>query len=570
MNNAEEPQAHAPVVRRGYTGLMSIWLIPLIAICIAGWLIIQSVLDKGPEISISLASAKGLEAGKTALKYKDVVIGVVARIEIPDEREGIDVIVSINKEASKYLTETARFWVVSPAISLEGVSGLETLLSGAYLEIDPGNGGDTAYTFKGLEVPPVITSKTSGNEYIVRSDRLGNIKRGTPVIYKGLQVGKILGYRLADDQKTVELITFIEAPHTDLIFEGTRFWNAGSVSINVSATGVEMGASSLAALLSGAIEFLPPTRTQNSVLATEGHEFHLYGGRNAMDEARFTERLPYLLYFDGSVSGLEVGAPVEFKGIKIGSVRDITLEIEQDTGNYYIPVLIEIEPQRIAIQDYGSNNGSAPIQQNVLRQRALESLINRGLRARLKSKNFLTGQLIVDLDLFPNKPAIFVSRNTDYQELPTLPTELEEITTSLTRLVEKIEKLPIEKLANSLIRTAEGLEGIISEGQLIETIGEYRDLAKSVSSMIDQVNKETLPRISDAVDEGKGALKRVDETLKSATKLFTTADAALSDGSPLKYDLTIMMRELSAASRSVRNLAEFLERNPSALLGGKK
>ncbi|MEH6475773.1 MAG: MlaD family protein, partial [Sneathiella sp.] len=346
MNNAEEPQAHAPVVRRGYTGLMSIWLIPLIAICIAGWLIIQSVLDKGPEISISLASAKGLEAGKTALKYKDVVIGVVARIEIPDEREGIDVIVSINKEASKYLTETARFWVVSPAISLEGVSGLETLLSGAYLEIDPGNGGDTAYTFKGLEVPPVITSKTSGKEYIVRSDRLGNIKRGTPVIYKGLQVGKILGYRLADDQKTVELITFIEAPHTDLIFEGTRFWNAGSVSINVSATGVEMGASSLAALLSGAIEFLPPARTQNSALATEGHEFHLYGGRNAMDEARFTERLPYLLYFDGSVSGLEVGAPVEFKGIKIGSVRDITLEIEQDTGNYYIPVLIEIEPQR--------------------------------------------------------------------------------------------------------------------------------------------------------------------------------------------------------------------------------
>ncbi|MEH6478112.1 MAG: hypothetical protein V7727_20635, partial [Sneathiella sp.] len=220
--------------------------------------------------------------------------------------------------------------------------------------------------------------------------------------------------------------------------------------------------------------------------------------------------------------------------------------------------------------DYGTNSGSAPMKQNVLRQRALESLINRGLRARLKSKNFLTGQLIVDLDLFPNKPAIFVSRNTDYQELPTLPTELEEITTSLTRLVEKIEKLPIEKLANSLIRTAEGLEGIISEGQLIETIGEYRDLAKSVSSMIDQVNKETLPRISDAVDEGKGALKRVDETLESATKLFATADAALSDGSPLKYDLTIMMRELSAASRSVRNLAEFLERNPSALLGGKK
>ncbi|MBL4667054.1 MAG: MCE family protein, partial [Sneathiella sp.] len=242
MDNEGEPQAHAPVVRRGYTGLMSIWLIPLVAITIAGWLIFQSFLDKGPEITISLSSAKGLEAGKTSLKYKDVVIGVVARIEFPDEGDGIDVIVSINKTASKYLTETARFWVVSPAISLEGVSGLETLLSGAYLEIDPGDGGDSAYWFKGLEIPPVITSNTSGKEYIIRSDRLGNIKRGTPIIYKGLQVGKVLGYRLADDQNTVELITFIEAPHTELIYEGTRFWNAGSVSVNVSASGVEMGA----------------------------------------------------------------------------------------------------------------------------------------------------------------------------------------------------------------------------------------------------------------------------------------------------------------------------------------
>ncbi|OUR80146.1 hypothetical protein A9Q83_01580 [Alphaproteobacteria bacterium 46_93_T64] len=569
MDNKAEAEAHAPVVRRGYSGLMSIWLIPLIAVAIAGWLIFQSFLDKGPEISISLSSAKGLEAGKTYLKYKDVIIGLVNRIDIPDEDEGVKVIVSVDKNASKYLTETARFWVVSPAISLEGVSGLETLFSGAYLEIDPGKGGDTALAFTGLETPPVITSKIPGREYVLRSDRLGNIKRGTPVIYKGLQVGKVLGYRLSDDQNSVELITFIESPHTELIYEGTRFWNAGGVSVTVSASGVQMDAVSLPALISGAIEFLPPAQSQNGTFAPEGYEFKLYAGRNAMDEAIYTERLPYLLYFDGSVSGLEIGAAVEFKGIKIGSVQDITLEIEEGTGNYFIPVLIDIEPQRLKVQGRSSEDQSQE-RRETLRQRALESLIKRGLRARLKSKNFLTGQLIVDLDLFPDKPARYVSTTSEFQELPTLPTELEEITTSLTRLVEKVEKLPIEKLANSLIRTADGLEEIVSEGQLIETITEYRNLAKSVSSMINQVNKETLPRISETVDEGRNALKRVDETLKSATKLFKTADMTLSDGSPLKYDLSVMMRELSAASRSVRNLAEFLERNPSALLGGKK
>jgi len=570
MTNKPDIQAHKPKIRQGYVGLMSIWLIPLIAIGIAGWLIFQSFLSKGPEISLLLPSAKGLEAGVTPLKYRDVTIGLVDRIEIPDDAEGIKVIVSVDQAAAKYLTDTARFWVVSPAISLEGVSGLETLLSGAYLEIDPGaGGGEPRQAFNGLATPPVITSKIPGLEYILRADKLGNVKRGTPILYKGLQVGKILGYLLSDDEQSVELVAFVQDPYTKLIQENTRFWDAGGVTVKVSTSGIEMGATSVATLLSGAIEFLPPLYAKNSALAKKGHEFKLFSSRTALDEAKYTERLPYILYFDGSVSGLSVGAAVEFKGIKIGTVREITLEIQEDTGNYFIPVLIDVEPQRLKVH----KRSDALLKTKVggrLRKNALNALIKKGLRARLKSANFLTGQLIVDLDLFPEKPARYVAVASEYQELPTLPTELEEITTSLTRLVEKIEKLPIDKLANSLIRTAEGLETIVNEGQLVETIGEYKSLAQSVRRTIDQVDKETLPRIAKTVDEGRSALRRVDETLKSATKLFETADATLSDGSPVKYELSVMMRELTAASRSVRNLADFLERNPNALLRGKK
>lgn len=558
-----------PVEKRGYTGLMGIWLVPIIAIVIAGWLVVKTISEQGPEISISLPTAKGMEAGKTPLKYRDVTIGIVDRIEIPDEENQVRVIVSVQQSAEKYLTNTARFWVVAPAIGLEGISGLDTLLSGSYLEIDPGSGGDDQYEFKGLDTAPVITSSTAGREFLLRSKRLGNSRRGTPVIYRGIKVGRILGHQLSADSQSVELFAFIEAPYHDLVLEGTRFWDAGGVNVNLSAAGVEVGAESIESLLSGAVEFDTPRIFKDTWAAEEGREFTLYANRKAMEEAKFTERVSYILYFDGSVSGLEAGAAVEFKGMKIGTVREINLEFQQETSEYFLPVIIDIEPQRVKIAG-GESKIFSVLEAEKIREQVFQNLINRGLRARLKSSNFLTGQLIVDLDLFPDKPARYVSRSKEFKEIPTLPMELEEITTSLSRLVEKVERIPIDRLSRSFINTAEGIEKIVNNGELEGAIKDYRQLAVSVNSMISTIDKKTLPSIGKTVEETRTALQQVDKTLTSATSLFNNADALLKDGSPLKYDLSVMLRELAAASRSVRNLADFLERNPSSLLSGKK
>ncbi|WP_169569706.1 intermembrane transport protein PqiB [Sneathiella limimaris] len=558
-----------PLVKPGYAGLLSIWLIPLLAIGIAGWLIIQSYLQEGAEISIFLPDAKGIEAGVTTLKYRDVKIGTVDRIEIPDERRGVLVYVEIQKWAEKYLTNTARFWVVSPAISLEGISGLETLLSGAYLEIDPGEGGKKQFSFNGLATPPVLTTKKPGKEYILKAAKLGNVKRGTPVNYKGLKVGTILGYRLSEDKQLVELVTFIEEPYTELIQVNTRFWDAGGVGVQISPSGIEVAADSLSALLSGAIEFLPPLFDQNSRIAESGHEFKLFKDRQAMSDARFTERKKYILFFDNSVSGLEVGSPVEFKGIKVGSVREVSLEIHEDTGEYYIPVIIDIEPQRLKVHRRSDALLRTKIGEK-LRNKAVSALVSKGLRARLKSTNFLTGQLIVDLDLYPDRPGQYVEIITELEQLPTLPTELEEITTSLSRLVEKVERLPIETLTNSMVTTAQGLEKIFASGELSSAIKEIQNVAVSIGNVVNSVDRTTLPRINEAVEGGQKALRRVDTALQSATTMFETANSTIADGSPLKYDLSVMLRELAAASRSVRNLTEFLERNPNALISGKK
>lgn len=569
MTEPSTANAPKPIIRQGYMGLLSIWLIPFLAVLIAGWLITKSFLNEGPEISILLSSAKGIEAGVTALKFRDVTIGTVDRIEITEDLDGAMVYISMHQNAAKYLTDTARIWVVSPAISLDGVSGLETLLSGSYLEIDPGSGGEAKLQFKGLSTPPVITSRVPGREYVLRSERLGNVKRGTPVLYKGLQVGNVLGYRLSEDKQSVELVTFIEEPYTELVQENTRFWDAGGVSVQVTASGIEVGADSLPALLSGAIEFLPPLYLSNSPTAGAGHEFQLFGSRQDMEDASFTERKRYVLYFEGSVSGLSVGSAVEFKGIKVGTVRAITLEIHEDSGNYFIPVVIDLEPQRLKVY----RRSDALLKTRIgeaLREKAVAALVQKGLRARLKSTNFLTGQLIVDLDLFPDKEGQYVDVETKYEQLPTLPTELEEITTSLTRLVEKIERLPIETLTNSMVATAKGLENIFAGGELSSAIKEIKNVAVSVGDVVNNVDRTTIPRINEAVVEGRNALKRIDESLQSATSLFETANTTIADGSPLKYDLSVMLRELAAASRSVRNLAEFLERNPNALISGKK
>ncbi|GLQ06592.1 PqiB family protein [Sneathiella chinensis] len=558
-----------PVIRRGYGGLFSIWLVPVIAILVAGWLIFQNISEKGPEIRIFLPSAKGMEAGKTPLKYRDVVIGVLDRIEFPDDDNGVNLIVEINSSAEKYLTDTARFWVVAPAIGFEGVSGLETLLSGAYLEIDPGTGGKEKRDFVGLETPPVITSRTAGTEFTLLTPRLGTVKRGTPILYRGLVVGKILGYSLSGDKQAVELYAFVEKPFDALVHEATLFWNAGGVSVTLSPAGLEVGAESLQALIAGAVEFETPPFLTDTFRASENHQFQLHSNRSAMENARFTERVSYILYFDGSVSGLSVGADVEFKGMKVGTVKDIKLQINPDTGQYFLPVVIEIEPQRVQIAGEETRIDSV-VEAGQRRARIISALIEKGLKARLKTANFLTGQLIVDLDLLPERPAQYVAEQSDMQEIPTVPAGMDEITTSLARLVEKIERLPVERVSKAVLNTAEGLERIVNSPDFAGSVTEIRETARSVRRLVDNIDRETLPAIGGAFEDTRKALQRADQTLQSAEQLFDNTNGMLADGSPLKYDLTVMMRELAAASRAVRNLADFLERNPSSLLGGKK
>ncbi len=556
-------------VRRGYVSLMSIWIVPAIALAVAIYLIFQALSERGAEITLVFEDAQGMVPGKTQLKYKNVEIGLLKDIEFLDDSNEVALKIMVKRAAEKYMTETARFWIVSPSIGFQGITGLETLLSGAYVEVDPGDGGEPQSTFTGLKIPPVVTSTQKGTEYILSTGKLSNINRGTPVLYKGINVGSVLGYRLADNKQLVDVYAFVESPYDELVREGTQFWNAGGVNLSVSTAGFEIGATSLQSLVVGGIEFSTSSLASDTAIAPSGHRFRLYDNRAARDDARYTEKIIYILYFDGSVSGLSVGANVEFKGIKVGSVREIGLEIDESRMKYYIPVLIEIEPQRLRIIDTGNNNRSA-VEAQEARRNMIDNFIQRGLRAKLKNANFLTGQLIIDLDLMPETEAVFVSQDGNWPEIPTVPGDLDAIASSVSRLVAKFEALPIEEIGKNLGSTMQGLDKLVGSGELQTTIREFRELAVSIQHIAENFEKHTLPGLDGTLANTEAAVKRIETTLQAAESMFTSVDGLIADGSPFKYDLMTMMQELSAASRAVRSLADFLERNPNALISGKR
>ena len=314
-------------------GISIVWLIPLVAGAIAIWLGYTTLQEKGPTITITFANAEGLEAGKTKVKYKDVDVGLVDTVTISEDLSRIIVTASMAKGSDHYLNEGTKFWIVRPRIGAGGISGLGTLVSGAYVAVDPGEGKPTT-SFTGLEEPPAINSDVAGRRFRLRAARLGSVSRGSPIYYHDIQVGQVLNYELADDQKSLDVDVFVTAPHDQLVRADSRFWNASGFDISLGTAGVDVSVESLQSLLAGGIAFDTPTIDRPGEQAAAGFVFPLFDNYRAVTEARYTEKVFYLVYFDGSVRGLRPGAPVEFRGMRVGSVTDVRLEInaKQDIG----------------------------------------------------------------------------------------------------------------------------------------------------------------------------------------------------------------------------------------------
>jgi len=392
-----------------------VWIVPLVALLIGAWLAYRAITEKGPTITITFQSAEGLEVGKTKIKFKDVEVGQVEEIHLSPDLSQVVVTAQLTKDAKDYLSENTRFWVVRARVVGSGVSGLGTLFSGAYIAMDPGKPGKTAYSFKGLETPPIVTTDLPGRHFMLKAERLGSLDIGKPVYFRQIQVGQVVAYELEKDGQSVDIKIFIHAPHHERVCKKTRFWNAGGLDVSMDAGGIRVNTESFVTLMIGGIAFENPKDSEPGPAAREGEIFRLYDRREDIYKKTYVKKTRWLLHFEGSVGGLSVGAPVKFKGIKIGEVIDIKLEFDYEALAFRIPVIIEIEPERITWTG----------KQTIDKERGNEILVEKGLRAQLKQGNLLTGQLYIDVDMYPDEPPRKIIYGGSYPELPTIPTPIE-------------------------------------------------------------------------------------------------------------------------------------------------
>ena len=536
--------------------LSIVWTIPLIAGAIAVWLAYTTLAEKGPVITIAFKTAEGLEAGKTKVKYKDVEIGLVTDIALAVDFSHIIVTAEMAKDAAPYLNDGTDFWIVRPRIGAGGVSGLSTLVSGAFVEVDPGK-GKTRTDFVGLEQPPPITSDVVGREFVLRANALGSVSRGSPILFQGLEVGEILGHELDEDGQGVTLFAFVREPYDQWVTEETRFWNISGINITTGADGVRLSTGSIQSVLIGGVTFDSPITT-GAGQAAAGTEFPLYDDFESATESAFTETLPFLVYFDGSVRGLHVNAPVEFRGIKVGRVADIRLVYDTRDDSLAIPVVIEIEPERVGIVGDIAADASDDYA-------TMNHLIGQGLRAQLVSGSLLTGELLVALDFHKDQPSATLGYDQALPDIPSIPSDFDSLTKNATNVAAQFAALPIGEIGADLQRILKQIDMLVSSPTARHSMEALSETLDDLRTLMAKVDDKTDPLLATIL----GTLERADLMLDQSRSTLASVDGAIGDGSTIRHGLDSTLDEISGAARSIRILADYLERHPEALLRGK-
>ncbi len=548
MTSLEEaPEA---VVRpRRWQGPGLVWLVPLVAIAIAGWLVYTTIRDRGPRVSVTFESAEGLEPGKTTVRYKDVVVGTVAAVELAPDLQRIVVTLQMNRGTEVLLREGTAFWIVRPRVGAGGVTGLGTLLSGSYVELDPSREGAPRREFVGLEEPPLIRSTVPGTRYLLTAERLGGLSRGAPIYHRGIEVGQVLGYRLDPDGRGVTIPIFVRAPHDRLVGPATRFWDASGIALRTGPGGVELAVTSLQALLLGGVEF-DGGPAADAAPAPPDSRFPLHPDRATAQAAGLTRRIPALVEFEGAARGLRPGAAVETRGIRIGTVTDVALARREEPPGLVVQARIELEPERVVPIDAETGLPDRPV--------SIEDLVASGERARLGIANLLTGELFVDLDVQPGAPPAAPRTVRGLPLVPSVRTEFEALSASLADILEKIAALPLDALVEELRTTARAV-GEVARGE---------EMARTLETL--SATLDSLRRTAAALeDQAPAALRALRQAAEQARDGAAAIESLLGADSRTRADLGAALREAAAAARALRAFAELLQRNPEALLRGR-
>ena len=547
-------------------------------------MIVKTLSEQGPRATISFKTAEGIEVGKTRIKYKNVDIGVVEKIKFSDDFSNIILTVDFMEGSEKFLRRSTRFWVVKPQLSLRGATGLSTIISGAYIEIEPGTGAPKLH-FIGLEKQPVVKSDEQGKKITLVTQKLGSVDTGSPIYYQGLLAGEVLGYELGNDRKSTYVHTFIKDPFDQLIRGNTNFWNVSGINVSMGADGFKVQTESIQSMMFGGIAFETPETLEQATTDIDKLVFTLHESYESIKKHAYTKKIKFIMFFDSSIRGLNLGAPVEFKGIKVGTVLDVRLEFDSGSTSFRIPVLIEIEPQRII------ERGNQEMDQS---HQALQRLVKRGLRARLQTGSLLTSQLFVELDMHPGSPINLSGSDTPYPELPTLPTSnFGAITQSAEDLLAKLNAVDIKEVTSVLIDTIqtanktmhnadkaiESANTLIGTPGIPEAIENVRITLKNFKNITQKVDDSNL------IASATKTFSSVDKTINSADKAINNANTLISaPGIPEAIeDIRIALKNfknitqkvndtnlIASASKTLSNVGEIITKSNQTLSNANK
>lgn len=555
----QEPLTPEVSHRSRTNGYGLLWLLPLLALGIGLYLAYDRLNKTGQRIEITFRTAEGLQAGKTKVRYKELDVGTVTDVHLSDDLKHIVVTAQMVRTADPLLREDTLFWVVKPEISAAGVSGLQTLISGSYIAVSPGQSNQREDAFTGSEDIPFVPTDENGLRIRLLTDSAAGIHQGTSVYYRGIKVGRVDQVWYNDESDRIELSTFIQAPYDQLITSNTKFWNISGFDFSLGANGAQLEMQSIESLVLGGITFSTPTSLTPNIQAVDDNAtFTLYENERATVQRPSGVKQYYVVYFDDSVRGLRVGAPVAFDGIEIGQVIDIRLLFDETTNKAGIPILIEIEPDRIErlnSQDKGED--------------IIAALVKKGLQASLETDSLITGDKSIKLSVYPDDiKALEKDPYSAYAILPSRSTGITRITDGVSEIVDKIRKLPLDSIGDKALATLNNTAEAAQSANRLLSGKEIQALGKNINTSLSQLDN-TLKSVEKAGNNTSTILQTFDKQLKILAKQLDDTLYGLGPDSSLYWSLQETLKKVDNMATSIDTLFKKLDRKPNAMVFGE-
>ncbi len=556
--SGQDPGDHDAVVRVRW--LSWVWLIPLASLLIGGGLLWSTLARRGPLVRVTFDSAQSLQAGQSQVKFKDMQMGTVQGFELTPDRKHVVTSIRMTAQSEELLTEGAQFWVVKPRVYAGDITGLNTILTGTYVAMQPGEASQPERReFTGLANPPTLVPDTGGRTFSLTASRLGSISLGTPVFFHDLDVGRVVGWNFAGMADSVTLHIFVDAPYVEWVHRDSRFWNSSGIELRVGPQGVRLQVDSLKAVVLGGITFDTPSGPGGAAASAEGDSFPLYSNQDVAETATAPRRAALATYFTGSVGGLAVGAHVTLQGMAIGDVTSVDLQYSTDTDQSRVRVGYALQLDRV------TRVGDKPAQPF---QDYLHTLVRDGLRVRLRGGNLITGEKEVALEFISDAAPAEVRQEGDVQVIPADSEGgggLDDLTSTASQILAKLGAVPFAEIGQNLNGALHGASEAVNNPQLHQALARLNGTLAAVQDTVRHLDAGTAP----VLRRLPAIAADLQDTLAQVRTLAASVSAGSSGDGKLGRDLDRMLTQVSDAAGSLRMVADLLTRHPEALIRGR-